>query len=96
MDKTLKTRLSLLAGNYIRERASVLVTEDSNVFYKENENKCRNYCVTRGIEYIEITKADIEAAQGGKEEKEEKTTSEESTTETKPERKRRKRTNKEV
>ena len=93
MDKTLKNRLSLLAGNYIRERSSVLVTEDSNVFYKENETKCVNYCVTRGLKYFEITQEDVLEAQKGTETKEE--TSKESTTETKPKRTRRKRTNKE-
>jgi hypothetical protein len=87
MDKTLKNRLSLLAGNYIRERSSVLVTEDSNVFYKENENKCVNYCQPRGIKYYEITKEDVLEARGGKEKESEPTT--------KPKRTRRKRTNKE-
>lgn len=93
MDKTLKNRLSLLAGNYIRERSSVLVTEDSNVFYKENETKCVNYCVTRRLKYYEITKEDVLEAQGGKEEKPVKAKESEPTT--KPKRTRRKRTNKE-
>ena len=93
MEKTLKDRLSLLAGEYIGERASVLVTEDSNVFYTENLNKCRNYCNTRGLEFIEVTKADIESVSEVKEEPVK--VSEDTETTTKPTRKRRKRTNKE-
>jgi hypothetical protein len=91
MDKTLKNRLSLLAGNYIGERSAVLVTADSNVFYIENENKCRNYCVSRKLEYYTITKADVAATQL-KDEKPKEVLESDSTIE--PKRKRRKRTQK--
>ena len=91
MEKTFKNRLSLLAGKYIGDRAGVLVTSDSNVFYCENENKCRNYCVSRGLEYFKITKEDVAEALG----KEDKPVEvKESDTETKPKRTRRKRTQK--
>ena len=76
-----------MAGNYIGDRSAVLVTADSNVFYIENFNKCQNYCIPRGIEFVEITKADIEKAKG----KEEKPKATEPTTEAQPKRTRRKR-----
>jgi hypothetical protein len=87
METTLKNRLSLLAGNYIGERSAVLVTADANVFYIENLNKCRNYCSTRNLEFIEITKADVDKAKG----LEEKPKATEPTTEAQPKRTRRKR-----
>jgi hypothetical protein len=90
MEKTVKIRLSLLAGKYIGDRASVLVTEDSNVFYTENFNKCQNYCIPRGIEFVEITKAEIKEAEGVTE----KPQAKEETTEAQPKKVRRKRTNK--
>jgi len=92
MEKTLKNRLILLAKDYIGERASVLVTEDSNVFYTENFTKCQNYCNTRKLDFIEVTKADIEALEVPKEEP--KAETEDPLTD-KPKRTRRKRTNKE-
>lgn len=92
MEKALKNRLILLAKDYIGERSSVLVTGDSNVFYTENFNKCQNYCIPRGLEFIEVTKADIEGLETPKTEPKAKT--EEPITD-KPKRARRKRTNKE-